>query len=149
MLQLGKTLYHQGDLSYFEAVNKETLKNAYDRCTEEGIIMVRKSKDSKVPTTIRLADDWRPRRNEMSGRLLPEGRLWSFADTISQSRREGKNRRDGTTVITRVLNLVDLCGRQLFDDARAKDAPETRPAEDREADGKRRRRRIAETTARL
>ena len=146
---LGKTLYHQGDLSYFEAVNKETLKNAYDRCTEEGIIVVRKSKDSKVPTTIRLADNWRPRRNEMSGRLLAEGRLWSFADTISQSRREGKNRRDGRTVITRVLNLVDLCGRQLFDDARAKDARETRLAEDSEADGKRRRRRIAETSARL
>ena len=146
---LGKTLYHQGDLSYFEAVNKETLKNAYDRCTEEGIIVVRKSKESKVPTTIRLAYDWRPIRNEMSGRLLPEGRLWGFADTISQSRREGKNRRDGTTVITRVLNLVDLCGRQLYDDARAKDSPETRLAEDHSADGKRRRRRIAETAARL
>ncbi len=146
---LGKTLYHQGDLSYFEAVNKETLKNAYDRCTEEGIIVVRKSKDSKVPTTIRLSDDWRPRRNEVSGRLLPEGRLWGFADTISQSRREGKNRRDGSTVITRVLNLVDLCGRQLFDDARAKEAPESRLAEDSEGDGKRRRRRIAETSARL
>ena len=33
--QLGKTLYHQGDLSYFEAVNKETLKNAYQRFEEE------------------------------------------------------------------------------------------------------------------
>ena len=25
---LGKTLYHSGDLSYFEAVNKEALRNA-------------------------------------------------------------------------------------------------------------------------
>ncbi|OAP57231.1 hypothetical protein AYL99_07969 [Fonsecaea erecta] len=41
MAQLaGRTLYHQGDLSYFEAVNKEALKNAYNRFQEEGIIDV-------------------------------------------------------------------------------------------------------------
>jgi glycerol-3-phosphate O-acyltransferase len=33
---LGKTLYHQGDLSYYEAVNKEALRNAYARQEEEG-----------------------------------------------------------------------------------------------------------------
>ena len=35
---LGKTLYHQGDLSYFEAVNKESLQKTYARVQEEGVI---------------------------------------------------------------------------------------------------------------
>ncbi|KAI9350608.1 acyltransferase-domain-containing protein [Zopfochytrium polystomum] len=39
---LGKTLYYEGDLSYFEAVNKETLKNAFIRLKEMGVIMYRK-----------------------------------------------------------------------------------------------------------
>ncbi|KAJ4300602.1 hypothetical protein N0V88_003281 [Collariella sp. IMI 366227] len=46
---LGKTLYHQGDLSYFEAVNKETLKNSYQRFHQEGIIQIIKSKDTRIP----------------------------------------------------------------------------------------------------
>jgi Glycerol-3-phosphate acyltransferase C-terminal region len=118
---LGKTLYHQGDLSYFEAVNKETLKNAYLRFAEEGMIVSRKSRDAKAPAMLKLVDDWVPTRDPATGRLLPEGRLWEFAEAISQSRREGKNRRDGRTVQTRVLNLVDIVGKELWDaKARAK-----------------------------
>ncbi|KAF2754546.1 glycerol-3-phosphate acyltransferas-like protein [Pseudovirgaria hyperparasitica] len=121
---LGKTLYHQGDLSYFEAVNKETLKNAYQRFEEEGIIVSSaKTKDSKVPPTLRLADDWRPSRDPKTGRILAKGKLWDWAEMISQSRREGKNRRDGATVQTRVLALVEICGQQLFDDAAAAAKP--------------------------
>jgi hypothetical protein len=36
---------------------------------------------------------------------------------IAQSRREGKNRRDGATVSTRVLRLADTIGQKLFADA--------------------------------
>lgn len=113
----GKTLYHQGDLSYFEAVNKETLKNALSRFQEEGIVIVTTpSKDSKVPPRIRLAEDWVPGRCEGNGDLVTEGsRLWAFAEMISASRREGKNRRDGGTVKRRVLGLADLCGRELWE----------------------------------
>ncbi|KAI9017525.1 acyltransferase-domain-containing protein [Gaertneriomyces semiglobifer] len=39
---LGKTLYYEGDLSYFESVNKETLKNAVQRLQDMGVILVRK-----------------------------------------------------------------------------------------------------------
>ncbi|EPE10716.1 glycerol-3-phosphate acyltransferase [Ophiostoma piceae UAMH 11346] len=116
---LGKTLYHQGDLSYFEAVNKETLKNAYQRFQEEGMLIFIKSKDDpkKIPPRLQLNPEWRIPRDPSTGALLPEGRLWAFTDKIAASRREGKNRRDGATVSTRVLALADRIGTQLFDEA--------------------------------
>lgn len=85
---LGKTLYHQGDLSYFEAVNKETLKNNYQRFEEEGIIIVSRGTDKAAPPKVRLADGWVPTRDGI-GNTLPQGKLWDFSETISQSRREG------------------------------------------------------------
>ncbi|KAK1807770.1 hypothetical protein LTR12_017881 [Friedmanniomyces endolithicus] len=113
---LGKTLYHQGDLSYFEAVNKEALKNAFSRSEEEGIIAVQRPRgDGKVSPKVRLEMEWTPARDEGGG-LMAEGRLWEMCERISQSRREGKNRRDGTTVRTRVLGLAELVGRDLFGD---------------------------------
>ena len=111
---LGKTLYFQGDLSYFEAVNKETLKNAYQLFVEEGIVLIRKSSIKNSPSAIRLAADWTPQRGP-NGSIIPEGRLWDFIEKIAKSRREGKNRRDGATVSTRVLRLADLVGKELFE----------------------------------
>jgi hypothetical protein len=113
----GKTLYHQGDLSYFEAVNKETLKNTFQRFEEEGMILVTKSKEKGGVSTIRLADEWVPRRNSKNGAIVAEGPLWTFAEKISLSRREGKNRRDGATVQSRVLSLADVVGAPLWEDA--------------------------------
>ncbi|KAB8255797.1 acyltransferase [Aspergillus pseudonomiae] len=118
---LGKTLYHQGDLSYFEAVNKETLKNSYQRFAEEGIILVRKSKESRAAPVVKLAPEWTPERDPSTGKLLPRGRLWDFTELIAQSRREGKNRRDGATVSSRVLIMTDLVGRKLFESAASSD----------------------------
>ncbi|KUI63479.1 Glycerol-3-phosphate acyltransferase [Cytospora mali] len=115
---LGKTLYHQGDLSYFEAVNKETLKNSYQRFEEEGIIHVVKSRDAKIPPRLRLAPEWQPPRDHVTGDLSAIGsRLWDFTEKIASSRREGKNRRDGATVSTRVVKLADVLGRKLFEGA--------------------------------
>ncbi|KAF2645355.1 acyltransferase-domain-containing protein [Massarina eburnea CBS 473.64] len=113
----GKTLYHQGDLSYFEAVNKETLKNTYTRFEEEGMIVVVKPKDRKLPSTIRLAEEWIPTREEGKGGIEAKGLLWTFAERISGSRREGKNRRDGATVQSRVLSLADRVGEELWREA--------------------------------
>ena len=78
-----------------------------------------KSKDRKIPSTIRLAEGWTPERDPATGNIIPEGNLWSFIETIASSRREGKNRRDGATVSTRVLVLADKVGRQLFESAAA------------------------------
>lgn len=114
---LGKTLYHQGDLSYFEAVNKETLKNAYTRFEDEGIIIVQKSRVSKTPTLVKLNAQWTPKRDQ-HGSVDGAGKLWEFCDRISQSRREGKNRRDGATVKRRVLSLVEMVGAPLWERAR-------------------------------
>ncbi|KAL8694819.1 MAG: hypothetical protein Q9218_000578 [Villophora microphyllina] len=113
---LGKTLYHQGDLSYFEAVNKETLKNAFQFFEEEGMVLIRKSPDKSTPSAMRLTPEWTPHRDN-EGVIVPEGRLWDFIEKIAKSRREGKNRRDGATVSTRVLRLADLVGKQLFETA--------------------------------
>ncbi|KAF2103213.1 acyltransferase-domain-containing protein [Rhizodiscina lignyota] len=153
----GKTLYYQGDLSYIEAVNKETLKNAYQRFEDEGIIIVTKSRDKKIPVTVRLADEWTPPRDPESGRLLARGKLWEFADMISQSRREGKNRRDGATVKTRVLGLADKVGQALFDDAATAAQPPPhedsktveRPVSPTAGKAKRRRRGIMQSRSRL
>jgi hypothetical protein len=111
---LGKTLYHQGDLSYFEAVNKEALKNAYTRFEEEGIVLVAKSKNSKLGPRVRLAPDWTPQRDPKTGGLVTAGRLWDFTEGIAQCRLEGKNRRDGATVSKRVLLLTDKLASDLF-----------------------------------
>lgn len=107
---LGKTLYHSGDLSYFEAVNKEALKNAYTRFQEEGIIIVGKGKEAKTGPIVRLAEDWTPEKDNVTS-----GRLWAFIESIAQCRREGKNRRDGATVSTRVLSLTTSLGATLFE----------------------------------
>ena len=120
---LGKTLFAQGDLSYFEAVNKETLKNAYQRFEEEGmIISVKPVKDGKTaPQLVRLAQEWMPQRDQ-DGKLRPEGRLWEFTEEISKSRLEGKNRRDGDTVVRRVLRLVETVAHGLWDEATVDEA---------------------------
>jgi len=66
---------------------------------------------------MRLAPDWRPGRDTVAGNLIASGRLWDFTEKIASSRREGKNRRDGATVSTRVVKLTDDLGQKLFDDA--------------------------------
>ncbi|RAL65577.1 hypothetical protein DID88_005249 [Monilinia fructigena] len=111
---LGKTLYHQGDLSYFEAVNKETLKNAYQRFEDEGIVILSKSRNAKMQSKSRLSPEWTPQRDLETGMIIAEGKLWDFIEKIAKSRREGKNRRDGATVSTRVLRLADELGQALF-----------------------------------
>jgi 1-acyl-sn-glycerol-3-phosphate acyltransferase len=117
---LGKTLYHSGDLSYYEAVNKEALKNAYTRFQEEGIIVVGKGNDAKAGPIVRLADDWSPERDNVTS-----GRLWTFIESIAQCRREGKNRRDGATVSMRVFSLTASLGANLFEKAGDASASQT------------------------
>lgn len=112
--QLGKTLFHQGDLSYIEvhpaffahpnrqAVNMETLRNAMGFFEENGQIVVRKTKSGRQEAAMTLHPDWMPRsflgfgsinvRRLSNGRISEDGKLWSLVEKISISRREGKNR---------------------------------------------------------
>jgi hypothetical protein len=81
-------------------------------------VHVVKSKDRKIPPRLQLAKEWQPSRDPNTGRLIAAGRLWDFTESIASSRREGKNRRDGATVSTRVLRLTDLLGAKLFADVK-------------------------------
>lgn len=38
---------------------------------------------------MKLAPEWTPERDPVSGRLLGRGRLWDFTEMIAKSRREG------------------------------------------------------------
>lgn len=127
---LGKTLYAQGDLSYLEAVNKETLRNSYNQFSSYAnalISILPATKDGKVPARVRLNQAWMPttrwEANNGSGSgsegsastAGAEGLLWEFCEKISRGRREGKNRRDGGTVVRRVLGHVELVGKKLWE----------------------------------
>lgn len=80
-----------------------------------------KSKDPKVPPRLQLDPSWRPQRDPVTGALPASGKLWDFTEKIAKSRREGKNRRDGATVSTRVLRLTDMLGLQMFVEAELPD----------------------------
>lgn len=146
-----------GDVSYFEAINQETLGNAMLRLKEMGMINVF---DGPKPPSERfsgtgsrwicLSAAWTPterlpelaysdiethlkrKKKDHSEnpwselnmtqvskdsvpddfgfqnwyRIRPKGRLWDFCEAIGRFRREGKNRRDTSTVATRVLRLA-------------------------------------------
>lgn len=87
------------------------------RFQQEQIINVVKSKDAKIPHRLQLDPSWRPSRDPETGALLADGKLWDFTEKIASSRREGKNRRDGATVSSRVLRLTDELGSRLFAEA--------------------------------
>jgi hypothetical protein len=134
-------------LSYFEAVNKETLKNAWTRFEEEGILIVAKSRNAKILPRAKISPDWVPQRDSTTGEIVPEGRLWDFIEKIAQSRREGKNRRDGATVSTRVLRLTETIGKTLFSDGKGQN---TMSEEDRiELKKKQKRRQALQTRPHL
>ncbi|KAJ3412640.1 hypothetical protein HDV05_000451 [Chytridiales sp. JEL 0842] len=191
----GKTLYYEGDLSYLEAVNKETMKNAVLRLRDMGVLLYKKSTPSQTPpSNPALLDGWTPspskeglvnwvalhpdyapakempapvvevdvgvpskeaesqsfalRHNnyktvvgiptsanptsaarhsdvekvapqeetlsnsqfEAWAQYQPEGKLWDLCESIGRFRREGKNRRDTSTVAARVLRLAMVTG---------------------------------------
>lgn len=113
---LGKTLYHRGDLGYYEAVNKEALKNAFGRFEEEGIIIVtRPTKGQKTKERVRLGTEWIP-KYDAKGALVAEGRLWDFAESINVSRRDFRGKKEGGTVTRRILGLAKLTGQDMWED---------------------------------
>ncbi|KAI8371392.1 uncharacterized protein BYT42DRAFT_622292 [Radiomyces spectabilis] len=103
---LGKTLYYQGDLSYLEAVNKETLSNAFVRYEEQHILVKRRHGSPKPRSEVSLEPAYVPER--MNGVLIPRGHLWELVERIGTFRREGKNRRDNATGTC----IQKLCGFQ-------------------------------------
>ncbi|KAI9498880.1 hypothetical protein BDB00DRAFT_797081 [Zychaea mexicana] len=101
---LGKTLYYQGDLSYLEAVNKETVAHAFNRYEQQGILLRTHYKQPRIWSEVALDAKYIPER--YNSVLITEGRLWGLADHIGKFRREGKNRRDNAAVSSRVLKMA-------------------------------------------
>jgi hypothetical protein len=56
-------------------------------------------------------------QRDAEGHFIPEGKLWDLCSRIGEGRREGKNRRDGATVRSRVLTLTGVVGKDLFEEA--------------------------------
>lgn len=66
-------MYYEGDLSYFESINKETIKNALSRLLDVGIILLHKGQTpplllkptqvdpTKIITWIAIHPDWLPK----------------------------------------------------------------------------------------
>ncbi|KAI9299079.1 acyltransferase [Neoconidiobolus thromboides FSU 785] len=98
--QLGKTLYYEGDLSYLEAINKETINNGFKFLVENEVLM-------KKNNFVYVNQEYLNNNQED----LSNSKLWQLVDTIGKFRREGKNRRDNQTVSSRVLRLAELVGK--------------------------------------
>ena len=88
------TMYYEGDLSYYESINKETLKNAFMRLQEMGVIDRRKV-DRLV--LLSLTAEY-----ESNGRAP----LRELVESVGRFRREGKNRRDNVNTSDRTLRLA-------------------------------------------
>lgn len=112
------------------------------------MVHVHKSKDPKIPPRIQLDPFWRPPRDPTTGALLAEGQLWDFTEKIANSRREGKNRRDGATVSSRVLRLTDALGQKMFEEAEGEGSAPSRLSKE-EADSVTKARKAARTKRKL
>ncbi|CAN6631932.1 hypothetical protein TRVA0_013S01662 [Trichomonascus vanleenenianus] len=121
---LGKTFYHQGHLTYYEAVNKELLKSALNEYHEMGIIIKQKSLDRKgKPVMVAIAKDWVPARFDVSANtteeqrkifrhsdILPTGKLYSFSELISESRHKTLRHHDmASTIKGADMLLLRVC----------------------------------------
>lgn len=111
---LGKTTHQTGDLSYHESVNQATLANAFQRIVDLGIVQTRRAtigKQANVPL-MALHPAWLPERGP-DGQIIAHGRLWDYAAHLGTFRREGKNRRDGATLSTRVFHYCEAISPQV------------------------------------
>lgn len=86
---LGKTLYAQGLLTHFEAVNKETLKNAFARFVLEGIVVVEKVGKSRDVQMIRVKDEW------LNVGKSGKRKVWAFCLKLAAYRVRGHGRANG------------------------------------------------------
>lgn len=107
--RIGNTLYRQGELTYYEAINSATLGNAFTRMEEMGIILIRKTEERKPLKLVALNPEWVP-HVEVSSTVAPTeetavvpnlppnhvfvGQLVTFFNRLVHFRREGKDRRN-------------------------------------------------------
>lgn len=110
-------LHDQGSIAYLEAVNKETLKNSYQRFQEEGVIEVTRKSDNGHPPKVRLAADWHMVRDPVTGEMQKEGKLWEFVGQITKYRRDANLAAYYEDLMEGVLSHVSGAGKILFEEA--------------------------------
>jgi len=109
-----KTLYAQGDVTYLEAVNKETLKTAFASFEEEGMLVVeggrrgREKREKRVMLSPAWLDPGRQEglRADDSSQSAPN-LLWAFVERIG-----GRSRGDAAAA-SGILRLAQNCGAGL------------------------------------
>lgn len=108
---LGRTLYYEGDLTYFESISRETLKNALD-CLIEIDVLEKDVLDEgngpidavrPTPTYAKCIIVENPNDPQMDA-------LHELVENIGRFRREGRHRRDSANLNQRLLRLARLAG---------------------------------------
>jgi hypothetical protein len=79
-----------------EAVNQETLKNAFNQLRTQGVMLANRVRSGKEPPRVAIHPSFVPARRPDGG-IVPTGNLWQLVKRIGKFRREGKNRRDNAT----------------------------------------------------
>ncbi|KAJ1499841.1 hypothetical protein HMI56_004176, partial [Coelomomyces lativittatus] len=95
---LAKTLYYEGELTYFESINLEILKNAWALFMENGILL-------REGNSLSLASEWRPHRTQLlSNEIMKIHRFRRDKDGVA---------RFAESIPSRVLRLVSMCTKPL------------------------------------
>ncbi|PKI83716.1 hypothetical protein MVES1_002703 [Malassezia vespertilionis] len=109
MQKIGNTLFWQGELSYYEAINSATLVNALARMEQMGVVVYHKPDDKKAGTFAAVDPSWVPTAikrdalqpdqssvsvSQISYDYVLVGPLVDIIERLVRFRREGKDRRD-------------------------------------------------------
>jgi glycerol-3-phosphate O-acyltransferase len=106
---LGRTLYYEGDLTYFESINRETLRNALDRLIEIDVLEKDVLDEGSGPIdAVRPTPTYAKCIIVENPNDLQMDALHELVENIGRFRREGRNRRDGANLNRRLLRLARL-----------------------------------------
>ena len=88
--------------------NKEEIHQEYYDSESSSLDSLDRSSSSRKKNLIVLEQEAEDVEYNSWSQHRPTGKLWEFCETIGRYRREGKNRRDTSTVAIRVLRLAQL-----------------------------------------
>ncbi|KAI9143514.1 putative acyltransferase [Paraphysoderma sedebokerense] len=122
---LAKTLYYQGDLNYFESINKEILRNSWISLEEQGVMQkqghfvslsaawkpspcfIESKTPSQAPSSVTTQES-ASTTIQTYHQSLPLGKLWTLVETIHRFRRD----KDGASIFGLGMNQrVAKCAR--------------------------------------
>ncbi|ANB11760.1 hypothetical protein AWJ20_4582 [Sugiyamaella lignohabitans] len=107
---LAKTLYHEGVIAHYEAVNKEMLKDAFQYFEQQGILI--RHVDENRKADVSLAQEWIP-KVDSKGHFIPSGKLYEFSEAIAMSRNRPLRHSLIPGMTSRVFELLREVGQKL------------------------------------